>query len=68
MAAVGSMSLQFLLPSPQRDQILAAIATAQFDRDEFDLTASTRTTPGASSGTASWPMARNCSSIGLGRP
>ena len=39
MAAVGSMSLQFLLPSPQRDQILAAIATAQFDRDEFDLTA-----------------------------
>ena len=28
-----------LLPNPQRDQILAAIATAQFDRDEFDLTA-----------------------------
>jgi hypothetical protein len=27
------------LPGPQRAQILAAIATAQFDREEFDLTA-----------------------------
>jgi hypothetical protein len=26
------------LPSPQRDQILAAIEAAEFDRGEFDLT------------------------------